>query len=147
MKISIDNRGFDFGGHRFTYSFYWMNLEKFQEAAESSALLFKQILVKWAHALRLMNDEKSPMFLPFAPDDQEISCLKATWNGDKIDFALVEVKEGGHAFDWDDIEGFIISPHETYPQSYVPIGEFEKEEVVAALLSAHILDTDSEERV
>lgn len=124
-----------------------MNLEKFHEAAESSALLFKQILVKWAHALRLMNDEKSPMFLPFAPDDQDIGCLMASWDGYKIEFTSVQVKEDGHAFDWDDIEGFIISPHEIYPKPYEPVGEYEKEEVVAALLSAHILDTDSEERV
>lgn len=135
MNICIDDEGFEFGGHRFTYSFYWMDLEKFQ-AAESSVVLFRQIVAKWAHALEQMNDHKSLMFLPFAPNDQEISCLRATWKGQKIEFASVDVKEDGVAFDWDDIEGFIISSHETYPHSYLSIGEFEKEEVVAALLDA-----------
>lgn len=144
MNICIDDEGFEFGGHRFIYSFYWMHLENFQAAAESSTALFKQILVKWAHALREMNDEKKVMFLPFAPDDQEIACLKARWNGDKIEFAMVEVKEDAVTFDWNDIEGFIVSPHEIYHEPYVPIGEFAKVEVVDALLNAHIHNTKSE---
>lgn len=141
MTIEIDNRAFFLGNHRLVYSLYYLDFSAGHEyEAPSLGGMFKKMLVKWANALRKINNENSPMFLPFAPDDQEIDCLKATLRGDKIELTLAEVKGDGYAFDWNDIEGFVMSRHDTFRESAEVLAVFGKEEVIDMLLNARVVD-------
>ncbi len=100
--------------------------------------MFKKILMKWAEALQKISLENSPMFLPFAPEDQEIECLKASLDGDRIVFTNAEVAEDGYAVDWDDLLSFITSPHEIRRESIEVFGEYNKDEIVSALMNAKV---------
>jgi hypothetical protein len=144
MEIKIDNRRFKFGGQKFAYSFYFIDDETHDSitsgAEISNGQLCKWLFGKWAHALRNIDVEKTPMFLPFLPDDQEIECFQAEYRNGVINFTRVDVQEDGWDFDWNNIEGFIISPHEIRDQQYVPIGGFEKDEVISALINARVDD-------
>ena len=121
-----------------SYTTYYF--EDDQWDAPTLAATFKKMLLKWADALQKISRENNPLFLPFAPDDQEIECLRVTyWSRNKITFSWVELGEDGWAVDLTDIERFSTEPHEVRKES-PEFGECDKDEFVAALINAEVLD-------
>jgi hypothetical protein len=137
MKILIDNKKFTFGDHRFTYDLYYSVDEKY--AASTLGGVFKKVLIEWANALSKITAENSRLFLPFAPDDEGIQCLKATLRDDEIAFAWVEVDESAYMVDFENVEVYSAAPHEIRKES-PEFGECSKDQIVSALLNAQVLD-------
>ena len=144
MEIRIDNKGFELGGHRFAHDFYWIDEETHNSISAGKSLssgeLCKWLFGKWANALRGIDAENSPMFLPFAPEDEWIECFRADFQDGMIKFTRVDVAEGGHEFPWNDIEGFITSPHEILDTAYTEFADFDKDELLAALQNPDVVD-------
>ena len=138
MKIQVDDKGFTFGDHRFFFDLYYFDNDEWQ--APTSADTFNMMLLKWAGVLEGFNDPTSPVFLPFAPYDESIECLRATyWENDKLTFSWVEIGAAGWDVDLTDIQAFSTKAYTLYRES-PEFGECYKNEVISALISAEIIN-------
>ena len=137
MRIVIDNKGFTFDGNRFTYDLYYVEGEEYD--APTLGGVFKNVLSKWASALGTIGENRGPMYLPFAPDDQWVDCLLATPKGNRLVMNVARIAESGYSMDFSDLESFIRSPHQI-DQSQDSFGEFDKGEFISALLNAEVID-------
>lgn len=136
MKISVDNRGFTFGDHRFIFDLYYFEDDEWR--APTLADTFKKMLLKWADALKEIGEAKTPLFLPFAPGDESIECLRATyWENDKLTFSWVELAENGYAVDLVDVKTFSTRAY-TLDRESPEFGECYKYEVISALTNAEV---------
>lgn len=138
MKILVDNKGFIFGDHRFIFNLYYFDNVEWQ--APTLAEVFKKMLVKWADALQIIDEATTPLFLPFAPDDEDIECLRATyWVNGKLTFSWVAIEENGYAVDLTDVRGFSTKAYAISRES-PEFGDYYKSEVISALLNAETVD-------
>jgi hypothetical protein len=131
-----NNMRFTIDGKELPYSLYYFDSEDYN--APSSSESFKKILGKCTNALQKISSVNSPMFLPFAPEDEEVECLKATVDGDKIVLTIVEVNENGYAVDWTEIEVFITSPQEIRNESAEVFGVYNRDDIVSGLMNARV---------
>ncbi len=139
MKIQIDNHGFTVGDHRFIYNLYFIESDS-EFLQPSAGATFKKIVIKWAEVLQGISEER-PMFLPFAPDDQWTDCLKACLVSNKIRLTFASLAEGGWGvFDFD-LEDFITSSHKIRNESDEVIVECDKDEIIAAMINAEVIDS------
>jgi len=139
MKIQIDNHGFTVGNHRFIYNLYFIESDS-EFLQPSAGATFKKILLKYAEVLQDISED-SPLYLPFAPDDEWTDCLKARLVGNKIRFTFASIAEGGWGvFDFD-LTGFITSTHEIRTEFDEGIAECDKDEIIAAMINAEVIDS------
>lgn len=138
MNIQIDNKTIRFGDQKLFYNLYFVRAKEFKSPTNGG--MFKKIVIKWAKVLSEPGAENSPLFLPFDPDDQWTDCLKATRKGDRIVFKIVRVEESGWAIDFEDLEIFMTSPHKTSRESPNEFAEFDKDEIISALINAEVID-------
>jgi len=139
VKITIDNKGFTFGNQRFIYNLYFIEDDS-EFLAPTFGGTFKKIVNKWAEVLQTISKERSVMYLPFDPDDQWTDALKAALVATKIEFNWVRLAVGGWGvFDYD-LTGFITSAHKIDEESEEILGEFDKNEIVSALINAKVID-------
>ncbi|MGD9564002.1 MAG: hypothetical protein AB7F88_18255 [Pyrinomonadaceae bacterium] len=139
MKITIDSKAINFGDRRFTFNLYFLE-DGSEFLAPSSGATFKNIVIRWAEVLRTINSENSPMFLPYDADDQWTDALKATLVAGRIELRWVRLAEGGWGvFDYD-LAGFIASAHKVTEESDELLGEFNKDQIVSALIHAEVIE-------
>jgi hypothetical protein len=138
MKIVVENKGFDIDGQRLIYNLYYFDGDEYD--APTLGATFKKILIKWSNMLQDLNTDHGPLFLPFAPDDEWIECLKAIQHGDRIVLRYVEVAENGWAIDTGRLEEFMTSPHVLDNEASDVFGDYDKEEFISALIDAHVSD-------
>lgn len=144
VKIQVDNNSFTFCDHRFIFDLYYFDDNEWQ--APTSADTFKKMLLKWAEALQDINEAKTPLFLPFAPDDEGIQCLRATyWGNDQLTFSWVELAENGYAVNLIDVQTFSTQAY-TVSRESPEFGECRKHEVISALINAEVIDGPWENR-
>ena len=142
MKIQIDNKNkLIFGDQTLPYDLYFLNSiqSKKYEAATLGGVLKNMILV-WAKVLKSLSENHRPLFLPFSYDDDWVDCLEATRHEDKLSVRRVRVLEPGWAFDFGHLEEFISSPHEIEEGSPEIFGEYDRNEIIDALLNAEVVD-------
>lgn len=138
MNIRVDNKGFTFCDHRFIYNLYYFEGDEWD--APSNAETFKRMLLKWAAMLQKHDSVDGPLFLPFAPDDEEIESLKVTfWEHDIVTFSWVELCENGWAVNFSDVESFNSDSHQVARQS-PEFGEVYKDELITALINAEVVN-------
>jgi len=138
MEIRIDNKGFSFGDNRFIYSLYYFDSEKYD--APTYGGMFKKVLIECANALQNATREDAPLFIPYAPDDQETECLKLSPLGERLVIERVTVKDRGFNLNIDYLHEFITSPHEILAESGQMLGEFDWQEVIYALTNAEVMN-------
>ena len=136
MHVIIDNKGFTFGGKRFTFDLYFLKDDS-KVLAPTSGQTFKNIIIEWAEVLRTITQENSPFFLPYGPDDEWTDCLSASLRKDKIVFNDVRVGREGWAIDFNDLEEFITSTQEIY-ETRLEFPAFAKDDVISALMNADV---------
>jgi len=139
MKIQVDNKAIILDGARLIYDLYFFPGDGYDDVS-LPAKAKDVFLLPWARAIQKSSDKGGPLFLPYAPDDEWIECLKAILKDDKIVLNLVQVGENGYAVDFGDFETFITSPHEIDEESPEVFGEFNKDEFVQALVEAEVID-------
>ena len=138
MKIEVDNKGFSIDGHRVIYDLYYFDSEQY--VAPTRAAAFKKILVKWAKVLRESKAGSDPLFLPFAPDDQWTECLRAVQHDNRIVLRYVRVSENGWAIDVNRLEDFMTAEHAVEKEDPEELGNYDKDEFLAALIDAQVID-------
>lgn len=137
MRIRVDNKSFTFADHRFIFDLYYFDDDEWE--APTSADTFKKMLLKWADSLEGINESKTPLFLPFSPEDESIECLRATyWGNDKLTFSWVKLAENGYDVDLIDIQAFSTQAYTLYRES-PEFGECYKHEVISALINAEVI--------
>lgn len=138
MKIRVDNKGFSFGDHRFTYYLYYFEGKEWDAA--TSADSFKKVLLKWADILEKYTVDRQTVFLPFAPDDHGIECLRTScWFDKDISFSWVDVQEAGYSVDFSKMDEFCIASHVLQRES-PEFGWCKDSEFIFALRNAEIID-------
>lgn len=139
MRVTIDNKGFVFGDERFIFNLYFIE-DNSKFLAPTSAETFKNIVIKWTEVLPTITIENSPVFLPYAPDDEWTDAFKVTLVGTVLEFRNVCLAENGWVvFDYDPA-GFMISTHEIHEVPDDIVGRYKKDEIVSALLNAEVID-------
>lgn len=138
MKIEVDNKGFSIDGHRVIYDLYYFDSEQYD--APTLADTFKKILVMWANVLRESTAESGPLFLPFALDDEWTECLRAVQHDNRIVLRYVRVSENGWAIDVDRLEDFMTAEHVVEKEDPEELGNYDKDEFLAALIDAQVID-------
>lgn len=122
------------------YDLYHLDSPRYEKyRAPTLGGVMKNIILVWVQALDSQSDSDRPLFLPFAFDDEWVDCLKATQLHDNFVFRRVRVREYGWAVDFSDLESFISSPHEIESESPEILGEYERNEIMAALLNAEVI--------
>lgn len=142
MKIQIDNKNkLIFGDRTLPYDLYFLNsIQSRKYEAATLGGIMKNIILVWVKVLESKSENYGSLFLPFAYDDDWVECLEATQHDDKLAFRRVRVLEPGWAFDFGHMEEFISSPHEIEEGSPEVFGEYDKNEIIHALLNAEIID-------
>ncbi len=139
MVIVIDNKGCVIEGKRLIYSLYYFSTEEFEASTMTGA--FKKVLEFWAAELenREVEDER-PLFLPYAPCDQDVECLEAIFDNGNIVLRDVDVAFSGYYIDMHNLEIFMNTPHKLLKESKEIIGKFEKQVLIDALRNPLLLD-------
>ncbi len=140
MKVTIDNKGICFADRRFIFNLYFLEDDSGFLGDPTPGGTFKKIVNKWAEVLQTICSQDSPIYLPYDPDDQWTDAFKATLVGEMIEFRWVRLAENGWGvFDYD-LTGFMTSPHEITDESDQPLGEYDKDAIVSALINAEVID-------
>lgn len=138
MNIQINNKSIKLGSQSLIYDSYYFDSEEYKSLTNGAVL--KEILAQWARALIALANENRTLFLPFNLEDEWIECFKATQNGGKIIFKHVWVNENGWTLNVSDLSSFITLPHETFKESPEVFAEYNKEEIISALINARVID-------
>lgn len=138
MLVTIDNKGFTFGGQRFIFDLYFLNHGD-KVLAPTSGGTFKNIVLEWVEVLRTVTTENSPFFLPYGPDDEWTDCLQAVVRDEKIVFTDVRVGREGWTISFNDLKEFITFPHEIF-EVRTEFPEYGRDEVISALIDAQVID-------
>jgi len=140
MIIEIDEKEISFGNQKLVYDLYHLDFPHYEKyRAPTVGGVFKNIVFEWVKALDSPTLDQ-PLFLPYAFDDEWVDCLKALEQCDKVIFKLVRIDENGWAVNFSDLNEFITSPHKICQESAEIFGEYNKDEILAALLNARVID-------
>ncbi|HYG73863.1 MAG TPA: hypothetical protein VEK08_02430 [Planctomycetota bacterium] len=128
LSISVSEVRLVIGGDAVRYDAYCLGWR----SGGDLAAVVTSILRQWAKVLEESANGQS-VYLPYSPDDQSISCFRATLLDDLVVLRCVDVAQSGFELDFNNITGFCRTQHLCHEEYTQDFGTYGRSELIDAL--------------